>query len=289
MATGLCGIGVMGRRMGSNLLAAGFDLHVWNRTSGPEDALVEAGATRAGSPVELARACEVVITMLAGDDSVDEVVFGRDGLTAELAPGSVVLNMSTTSIEFAHRAAAQLDEQGFAFVDAPVFGSSAEAEAGSLWAVAGAHDETLARVRPQLDAMCAAVHHLGPPGSGTTMKLAGNLMVAGMIDLLGEAMTLAERGGLPPTRFVEVLSTIDFRSPIYDAKGAAMVAGDFTPGWPLKHAVKDVVMAREAGRRLGLPMRALDGILAEYEAAEAMGHGDQDVSAVRHASSEAEE
>ena len=280
MTTGFIGLGVMGQPMATNLVKSSLETTVYNRTAEKAERVRSEGAHVAASIADVGRDCDVIITMLAGDDSVDEVIFGSDGLADHAADGTVIVNMSTTSIEFARSTWDRLAERSLAFVDAPVFGSSNEAAAGELWAVVGAAEDDLQKVRPQLDAMCAAVHRMGDPGAGSAMKLSGNLIVAGMIELLGEGLSLGGRAGLDLDQMMAVLGTIDFRSPIYDAKGAAVLAEQFSPGWPLKHAVKDVGLAQREGQRLGLPMQALAGILASYQDALDAGHGDDDAVAV---------
>lgn len=280
MTTGLIGLGVMGQPMAKNLLKAGIDTVVYNRTPGKAEVLGDEGAEVASSVAEVGRRCDVVITMLAGDASVEEIVFGPDGVAENAGEGTTIVNMSTTSVQFARSAAERLRERSIGFVDAPVFGSSNEAAAGELWTVVGASEADLERVTEQFDAMCAAVHRMGEPGAGSAMKLSGNLIVAGMIELLGEGLALGGRAGLDLEQMMEVLRTIDFKSPMYDTKGAAVLAGEFSPGWPLKHAVKDVGLAQQEGQRLGLPMKSLSGILESYEDAQRAGHGDSDAVAV---------
>ena len=178
---------------------------------------------------------------------------------------------------------AQLAELGARLVDAPVFGSTEPATTGDLWAVVGAEADDLTRVRPQLDAMCGTVFHLGPVGSGSLMKVSGNLVVTGMIALLGESLTLGTSGGLDARQMLDVLTAIDFTSPLWNGKGSLVVDEDYAPRFPLRHALKDVRLARSVAASHGLDLRVVAGAEEEYAAAAGAGHQDEDVMAVVHA------
>ena len=147
----------------------------------------------------------------------------------------------------------------------------------------GAGADDLARVRPQLEAMCGTVFHMGPVGAGSTMKVSGNLLVLGMIALLAESLTLGARSGLDPRQMVDVLTAVDFTSPVFDGKGSLVVADDYAPRFPLRHALKDVRLARSVAAEHGLELRAVAGAEEQYAAAARAGHQDEDVMAVVHA------
>jgi 3-hydroxyisobutyrate dehydrogenase len=272
----------MGAPMAANLARAGFPLTVWNRTPGKADALRELGAAVAARPDEVAVAADVVVTMVADDAALEELLFGAPAVAEALAPGSVLVDMSTTSPECMRSVAARLAEREVRLVDAPVFGSTEPATSGDLSAVVGAEDADLERVRPQLDAMCADVFHLGPVGAGSTMKISGNLVVLGMIGLLAESLTLGMRAGLDPGRMVEVLDAVDFTSPVFKGKGSLVVDGDYAPRFPLRHALKDVRLARAVGAAHGIDLRLGSGAEDQYAAAVEAGHQEDDVMAVVH-------
>jgi 3-hydroxyisobutyrate dehydrogenase-like beta-hydroxyacid dehydrogenase len=280
--TGFLGLGLMGAPMAANLARAGFPLTVWNRTPAKADAVRELGATVAARPDEAAAAAEVLVTMVADDAALEELLFGPPAVADALAPGSVVLDMSTTSPECMRSVAGRLAERDVRLVDAPVFGSTEPATTGDLSAVVGAESADLERVRPQLDAMCADVFHLGPVGAGSTMKISGNLVVLGMIGLLAESLTLGMRAGLDPGRMVEVLDAVDFTSPVFKAKGSLVVDGDYAPRFPLRHALKDVRLAQAVGAAHGIELRLASGAVEQYAAAVESGHQDDDVMAVVH-------
>jgi 3-hydroxyisobutyrate dehydrogenase-like beta-hydroxyacid dehydrogenase len=282
-ATGFIGLGLMGGPMAANVARAGFPLTVWNRTPSKSEPLRELGAQVASDAAGVAAASDVLITMVSDDAALEDLLFGAGAAAAALRPGAVVIDMSTTSPACMESVAGRLVERDVRFVDAPVFGSTEPATTGDLWAVVGADADDLARVRPQLDAMCGTVFHLGPVGAGSLMKVSGNLVVTGMIALLAESLTLGARGGLDPRAMLDVLDAIDFTSPVWKGKGSLVVEEDYAPRFPLRHALKDVRLARSVAATHGLDLRVVAGAEEEYAAAVGSGHQDEDVMAVVHA------
>ncbi|MHB1490196.1 MAG: NAD(P)-dependent oxidoreductase [Cellulomonas sp.] len=278
--TGFIGLGLMGGPMAANVARAGFPLTVWNRTQAKAEPLRDLGARVAGSAAEVGSVSTVLITMVSDDDALEDLLFGAGGVAEAMRPGSVVVDMSTTSPSCMHRVAARLADTDIHLVDAPVFGSTEPALSGDLWAVVGASRDDLTRVRPQLDAMCGTVFEMGPVGAGSLMKVAGNLVVTGMIALLAESLTLGKSGGLEPGAMLDVLDAIDFTSPLWKGKGSLVVAEDYAPRFPLRHALKDVRLARSVGLATGLDLRAVAGVEEDFAAAARAGHQDEDVMAV---------
>jgi 3-hydroxyisobutyrate dehydrogenase-like beta-hydroxyacid dehydrogenase len=256
---------------------------VWNRTPSKSEPLRDLGAQVASDAAGVAAASDVLITMVSDDAALEDLFFGAGAVAAALRPGAVVVDMSTTSPACMESLATRLAERDVRLVDAPVFGSTEPATTGDLWAVVGADADDLARVRPQLDAMCGTVFHLGPVGAGSLMKVSGNLVVTGMIALLAESLTLGTRGGLNPRAMLDVLDAIDFTSPVWKGKGSLVVEEDYAPRFPLRHALKDVRLARSVAATHGLDLRVVAGAEEEYAAAVGSGHQDEDVMAVVHA------
>ena len=281
--TGFLGLGLMGAPMAANLARAGFPLTVWNRSPHKAEPLRDLGATVAQRATDVAAASEVLVTMVSDDAALEELLLGPGGAADALPRGAVVVDMSTTSPQAMRRVSGGLAERGVHLVDAPVFGSTEPAASGDLWAVVGAEPEHLARVRPQLDAMCSTVFEMGPVGAGSLMKVSGNLVVTGMVALLAESMTLGTRGGLDPEAMLGVLDAVDFTSPLWKGKGSLVVDEDFAPRFPLRHALKDVRLARAVAASEGLDLRVVEGAEQQYAAAAAAGHADDDVMAVVHA------
>jgi 3-hydroxyisobutyrate dehydrogenase-like beta-hydroxyacid dehydrogenase len=282
-ATGFIGLGLMGGPMAANVARAGFPLTVWNRTPSKAEPVRELGARVASDAAGVAAASDVLITMVSDDAALEDLFFGAGAVAAALRPGAVVVDMSTTSPACMESLATRLAERDVRLVDAPVFGSTEPATTGDLWAVVGADADDLARVRPQLDAMCGTVFHLGPVGAGSLMKVSGNLVVTGMIALLAESLTLGTRGGLDAGAMLDVLDAIDFTSPVWKGKGSLVVEEDYAPRFPLRHALKDVRLARTVAATHGLDLRVVAGAEEEYAAAVGAGHQDEDVMAVVHA------
>lgn len=221
--------------------------------------------------------------MISDDAALEDLLFGAGGVAAAMRPGTVLMDMSTTSPQFMERVQARLADRDVHLVDSPVFGSTAPAVSGDLWAVVGAAPEDLTRVRPQLGAMCGTVFEMGPVGAGSLMKVSGNLIVTGMIALLAESLTLGARGGLEPSAMLEVLDAIDFTSPLWKGKGALVVEEDYAPRFPLRHALKDIRLARSVGAASGLDLRVVAGVEEDYASAAGAGHQNEDVMAVVHA------
>ncbi|OJV59661.1 MAG: 2-hydroxy-3-oxopropionate reductase [Cellulomonas sp. 73-145] len=276
---GYIGLGTMGRGMVANLLRAGHDVTVWNRTA--ERIATDApGATAAGSIAEAVAGRDVVLVCLSDDPAVREAVLGPDGVLAHVAATTVVADMSTISPTLSDEEARAAEERGIRFLDAPVFGSKGEAAAGGLWVVVGGDTETVETVRPVLDAVAETVHHMGGHGAGARMKLVGNLVVAAQLNVLGEALALAKRAGLDLHAVLDVLHVTDFRSPIFDGVGPAVLAGDYSPSFALDLMVKDAHLIDAFAAQVGCPLPGLAPVLDNLEAAQRSGYGRENASAL---------
>lgn len=271
------GLGTMGRGIAANLVAAGHTVTVWNRTAG----VVEVGGTQVAPTIaDAVRGQDAVLVCLSDDAAVRAVVLGEDGVLAHVAAPTVVVDMSTISVALSEEEHSAFAERGIEMLDAPVFGSKGEAAAGGLWVVVGGDAETLTRVRPVLEAVSASVHHMGPGGAGARMKLVGNLLVAAQLQSLGEGLTLARAAGLDLRRVLEVVAVTDFRTPIYDGVGAAVVAGDYTPAFALHLMRKDVGLIEELARQVGAKVPGVTVAAQTLDAALAAGLGDLNASAL---------
>ncbi len=276
---GYIGLGTMGRGMVGNLLRAGHDVTVWNRTA-EKIASDAPGASAAGSIAEAVAGRDVVLVCLSDDAAVREAVLGPDGVLAHVAAPTVVADMSTISPTLSDEEARVAEERGIPFLDAPVFGSKGEAAAGGLWVVVGGDAETLGTVRPVLDAVAETVHHMGGHGAGARMKLVGNLVVAAQLNVLGEALTLARRAGLDLHAVLGVLRVTDFRSPIFDGVGPAVLAGDYSPSFALDLMVKDAHLIDAFAAQVGCPLPGLAPVLDNLETAQRSGYGRENASAL---------
>ncbi len=277
---GFIGLGTMGTPMALNLLQAGFPLVVWNRTTSKTGPLKAARATVAASPSAVAAASDITITMLAQPHDVEEVVLAARGVLAGLQPGSVLVDMSTVSPATSRKlAAAVLTKQG-EFLDAPVVGSKGPATAGTLVILVGGLSQTLDRCRPVLSAMGKTIVHAGGFGTGSSLKLATNLMLAHLAIGFAEALLLVQRAGIGPTKYLDVLQASTFHSPWYQTKGAGMIQRDFSPHFALKHMRKDLRLMGQLAADVRIALPVTEAIEQMFAQAESAGLSEQDYSAI---------
>jgi 3-hydroxyisobutyrate dehydrogenase-like beta-hydroxyacid dehydrogenase len=274
---GFAGIGRMGLPMARNVLDAGFPLTVFNRTPERCEPLVEAGATLAATPAELARASDVVITMVADGDAVRTLLDGPDGLLAGAEPGLVLAEMSTIGPLAAREVADRCAEHGVAMIDAPVSGSIAVATAGQLTILVGGEEAALERARPVLDAMSKAVLHLGPSGAGAAIKLAINLIIGATVQSVSEALVVAEASGIEREAAYDAIASSVVGSTFVDYKRDAWIDPDGTPtAFTLDLMLKDLGLALELGEATGVPLLATSAAVNGTTLAIGLEGGDGD-------------
>jgi 3-hydroxyisobutyrate dehydrogenase-like beta-hydroxyacid dehydrogenase len=242
--------------MGANLLKAGHQLTVWNRTSSRGNDLVAQGAKRAATPRAVAEASEVILTIVSDPPALESVLWGESGVFAGLKRGSVIIESSTVSPALEKRAALAAAAQGSEFLEAPVTGGTWGAEKGELVFMVGGEASTLKRVEPVLGAMGKKWFHLGPVGAGQTVKLAMNLLLNLQVEAFAEALALVTRAGVPGQSLFEVMQSSMGRSGVLDLKGANMLKGEYKPSFPLRLMHKDVGLALDLGNQLGVPLPA---------------------------------
>ena len=272
-----CGLGRMGVPMAGRLLGAGHDVTVWNRTAERAAPLVERGAKQGESPAAAASGADVVITMVADPPALEDVVLGSDGLGAELAPGTTLVEMSTVGPDVVRGLARRLPE-GVDVLDAPVLGSVPQATDGTLKIFVGGDEAVFERWRPVLDAM-GTPRHLGPLGSGAAMKLVANSTLGALMCGLAEALALADALGLEEHAVLDVLA----ESPIgatTKSKRKLIESGEYPANFKLALAAKDLRLVTAAAEEAGLELRLAPGARAWLEAADAEGLGELDYSAV---------
>jgi 3-hydroxyisobutyrate dehydrogenase-like beta-hydroxyacid dehydrogenase len=268
---GFLGLGEMGAPMASRLLHAGHEVVVWNRSAERTAALSKEGAAVASSPANATAGADFLITMLATPEALEQVLFGIAGLAPALAPGQVLIDMSTVGPDEVRSAANRLPK-GASLVDAPVRGSVPQATSGKLEIFVGATDENFERVRPILESL-GTVRHTGGPGSGAAMKLVANLVLGAAIVTLGEALSLGESLELERGILLDVLADSPI-GPVVKAKRANIESGQFAPSFKLRHAAKDLKLvtetaaARERDLKQALANRAWLDEAAEHGAAD---------------------
>jgi 3-hydroxyisobutyrate dehydrogenase len=279
-SVGFIGLGLMGHPMAANLLKAGYDLTVWNRTASRADALVAAGARRATSPRDAAAASEILITIVSDPPALEAVLWGDAGALAGLRRGSVLVDSSTISPALARRVAESVAARGAEFLEAPVTGGTWGAEKGELVFMVGGAAETLRRVEPVLAAMGKRWLLLGPHGVAQTVKIASNTILGLEVDAFAEALALVRAAGVPGERLAEVMQLSMGCSPLLEIKMPLMLKGDYTSSFPLRLMHKDISLAIELANQLGVPMPAAAAARETYSAMKGAVGGDVDYSVV---------
>jgi 3-hydroxyisobutyrate dehydrogenase-like beta-hydroxyacid dehydrogenase len=273
---GFLGLGAMGAPMAARLIEAGHQLTVWNRTPSKAEAF-EGRAALAGSPADATRGVEAAITMLATPDALSEVVFGDDGVTSGIEPGTTLIEMSTVGADHVLELHGRLPD-GVALIDAPVLGSVSNAVDGTLQIFVGGSEESFARWRDLLAAMGTPIH-LGPTGAGAAMKLVANSTLAGLMSLVGEALALADGFGLDQERVIPAL----LDSPIGPALSRKLdkIEGDhYAPSFKLSLMLKDMRLVLDAARHRRVELTLAEGAARWIDQAEDDGLGGYDYSVV---------
>jgi len=272
MRVAFLGLGIMGGSMAANLVKAGHDVAVWNRTPGKT---VE-GATTAGTPAEAARGREVVWICVSDTSAVEQVVFGPGGVHEVLASGMVLVDSSTISPAATQAFAERTRAQGVEYLDAPVTGSKVGAEAGQLIFMIGGQESTIDRVRPLLEAMGKAVFHIGDAGKGQTAKLGLNLINAITYEGFVEALALTSKLGVGLDKMLSLIPATMANSGVITYKAPFVERRDFTPNFPLRLMHKDIHLMLEAARNNRVKLPALETLEEIYDVAAEEGQGDLD-------------
>jgi 3-hydroxyisobutyrate dehydrogenase len=285
MRIGVCGTGRMGSSIAERLLAVGHEVGVWNRDATKTKPLVDAGARRLTSPVELAEACDVVIVMLLNDAAIEAVYHGPNGLlTAELT-GKLVIDMSTVRPDTMISVGTAVAQLGAAFVECPVGGSKVPAKEGKLFGLVGGNKADVDQAMPILEQLCRRIEHVGPLGAGATLKLAVNLPLLVYWQALGEALTICKPLGLPPDRLIDILS--DTAGAPAAMKGRGAIIAEVLGGAPLGEtafgitaAKKDLATAVQFADSIHAELPVAKSALACFEEAEAAGLGEADATTI---------
>ena len=276
LRVGFAGLGAMGRGMSRNLHKAGLLQAVWNRTSTrAQDLGSELGVSVAASPAALGRTCNVVVACVSADRDVLDVVHA---VLPGLASGSLVIDCSTVSADTAREAARRLAAHGHEFVDAPVSGGVEGARDGTLAVMAGGTPDAFERARPVLGAMGRTVTHLGPSGAGQAAKATNQILCAGAVQALAEAMAFAKAQGLPLPELIDTLGKGAGSSWYFVNRAPNIVRDAFPPGFRVRLHAKDLAICRDMAARLGVELPMVQSTLEQYATLIAQGHGDEDVS-----------
>lgn len=277
---GFIGLGLMGKPMCRNLIEAGYDLLVTNRSVQPRAELAEAGATALETPGQVAAKADAIIIMVADTAAVESVLLGEDGVIHSLKNGSLVIDMGTTSVVETRRFAGLIAEKGGLYVDAPVSGGTIGAESGSLTIMAGCSNESFERALPILQILGDRITHVGDSGAGQVAKAANQVIVGLNIGAAAEALALAKAAGVDPARVRQALQGGFADSRILEVHGKRMVDGDYSLGARCTTQRKDMHQAIEFAATLGLDMPATSLSRELYDRLIEKGGADLDHSAL---------
>ncbi len=274
------GLGTMGSGMASNLLKAGYQLTVWNRSAEKCKPFARKGARVADTPADAARDVDLVIYILSNDEAVEDVVLGANGILRGIQEGQIAIDMSTVLPETSLRELEAYAKRGVDFLDAPVFGSKQESAEAKLWIMAAGNKAIFEKVKPVLTKLGQTVHYFGKNGNATAMKLVGNLIVALELEALSEGLVLARKAGLDLSTVMEVVKVADFRSPLLVSNGQNILKRDFSTSFALKLMLKDAGLIEKFAGSLRSPIPGLRVVEKNLKSAVALGFEKENASAV---------
>ena len=280
MKVGFIGLGVMGQSMAGHILEAGHELFVFNRTKSKAKNLVDKGATWLDTPKEVAEATDIVITIVGYPKDIEEVYYGETGLFAGAHSGSLFIDMTTSTPSLAVQLADKGKELNVGVLDAPVTGGDVGAREGRLAVLVGGHEADLEKAKPVIDTFAANVTHFGEHGAGQHAKAVNQIMVAGTMLGLAEMMTYAKVAELPLDKIVKTIGSGAASNRSLDNYGPRIIQDDYTPGFFVKHFVKDLKIALDESKKmeLELPMTELAHKL--YTQLAEAGHSDEGTQAI---------
>lgn len=275
MRIAFLGLGIMGSPMAANLVKAGHEVTVWNRTAGKS---VE-GARTASSPAEAAQGAEVVWMCVSDTKAVEGILFGQDGVEKSLTQNMIVVDSSTIAPSATRKFADRLAGKGVQYVDAPVTGSKAGAESGTLIFIVGGAEAVIEKLNPLFEAMGKRVFRMGETGKGHAAKLVMNLQIALIYEGFAEALTLGAKMGVDAETLLPLINASMVKSGVVEYKAPFVLKRDFSPNFPLRLMYKDIQLALEAAKEARVKLPALEIVKEIYEVASEDGSGDLDYAA----------
>jgi len=275
MRVAFLGLGIMGQAMATNLVKAGHEVTVWNRTAGK----VVEGARTAASPPEAAHGQEVVWLCVSDTNAVDNVLFGANGLEPSLADGMIIADSSTISPSATRRFAERVRQKGVQYVDSPMTGSKTGAEAGTLLFMIGGDEQAIEKLKPLYAAMGKKIFRMGEVGKGQSAKLVMNLQIALIYEGFAEALTLAAKLGVDAENLLALINSSMVKSGVVEYKAPFVMKRDFSANFPLRLMRKDIRLALEAGKEARAKLPGLETVEEIYDMAVEDGHADLDYAA----------
>lgn len=277
---GFIGLGIMGKPMAKNLLKAGYQVYAYDVFAEETEKIVKEGGTGCASIREVAEKCTTIITMLPNSPQVKEVVLGEDGIARYAAKGTLIIDMSSIAPDASREISDAIRAKGIRMVDAPVSGGEPKAVDGTLAIMAGGEQEDFEEAGPIFEVLGASAVLVGGIGSGNTCKLANQVIVAGNIAVLSEAMMLARKSGTDPEKVIHAISQGLAGSTVMNAKAPMMLESDYKPGFKIDLHIKDLNNALETGYRAGSPLLLTAQIMQMFQMLHQDGDGDSDHSAL---------
>lgn len=271
---GFIGIGIMGKSMVRNLMKAGFELHIYARNRAKVEDVIGEGALFHDSIAACVKGCEAVITIVGFPQDVEEVYFDEGGILESADAGAYLIDMTTTSPQISVKISKEGEEKGFHVLDAPVTGGDTGAKAGTLSILVGGKEEDFEACMPLFEAMGTNINYQGEAGCGQHAKLANQIMIAGTLTGVCEALSYAKAKGLDMPTLLKSVSTGAAGSKQLDTFGPKILEEDYAPGFFMKHFIKDMKLALVEANISGLSLEMLSLVLANYEELEAEGLGD---------------
>ncbi len=268
---GFIGLGIMGSAMAGHLLAAGHQLHLYSRTKSKADPLLAAGALWHDTPAQVAAASEVVITMLGYPQDVEETYLGSQGILAAMAPGGLVIDMTTSQPALAQKIAAAAAGKSIAALDAPVSGGDVGAKNAALAIMVGGTTDAFERAKPLFELMGKTIALLGPAGSGQHTKMVNQIVIAGTVLGVAEALSYGQAAGLNLQSVLDVIGSGAAGGFQLNVLGKRMADGDFAPGFFVHHFIKDMGIAQDEAQGMGLDLKALQTALVQFQDFAAKG------------------
>ena len=268
------GVGIMGKSMVRNLMKAGFELHIYARNRAKVEDVIGEGALFHDSIAACVKGCEAVITIVGFPQDVEEVYFDEGGILESADAGAYLIDMTTTSPQISVKISKEGEEKGFHVLDAPVTGGDTGAKAGTLSILVGGKEEDFEACMPLFEAMGTNINYQGEAGCGQHAKLANQIMIAGTLTGVCEALSYAKAKGLDMPTLLKSVSTGAAGSKQLDTFGPKILEEDYAPGFFMKHFIKDMKLALVEANISGLSLEMLSLVLANYEELEAEGLGD---------------
>jgi 3-hydroxyisobutyrate dehydrogenase-like beta-hydroxyacid dehydrogenase len=275
MRVAFLGLGIMGRPMAVNLVKAGHEVTVWNRTPGKE---VE-GARLAAAPVAAAQGAEVVWICVSDTAAVESVLFGANGAEQSLSEGMVIADSSTISPSATREFAERVGRNGVQWVDSPMTGSKAGAEAGTLLFMIGGDEQAIEKLKPLYAAMGKKIFRMGETGKGQSAKLVMNLQIALIYEGFAEALTLAAKLGVDSQQLIQLINSSMVKSGVVEYKAPFVLGRDFSANFPLRLMRKDIRLALDAAKEARVKLPGLETVEEIYDMAVEDGHADLDYAA----------